>query len=167
MRKVIADAYESKALWTTDWDAVQLQSLPPPPSSLLNGLKRKPLESATHGKKAKKAHTTTSSSNKSLNYDHDQSALNRRAQRFSREHQIERDKESNFTNSLSTPSLPSSNARTPDPSEPENLNWENMRIVGTCTELFKDYLRLTSVRLALVFAPTDRTSVSRNLNRRR
>lgn len=25
MRKVIADAYESKALWTTDWDAVQLQ----------------------------------------------------------------------------------------------------------------------------------------------
>ncbi|TFK97742.1 SAC3/GANP/Nin1/mts3/eIF-3 p25 family-domain-containing protein [Pterulicium gracile] len=147
MRKVIADAYESKALWTTDWDAVQLQSLPPPASSFINGLKRKPLETTTHGKKAKKSHTTassTSSTPRSLNYDHDQSALNRRAQRFSREHQIERDKESNLTSSISALSLPSSNGRTPDPSEPENLNWENMRIVGTSTELFKDYLRLTS-----------------------
>jgi hypothetical protein len=151
LRKVIASAYETKSLWTTDWDALQLESLKPPPSPFSNGLKRKSFETTYHGKKAKKASTSTSKT--PINFS-DQTALDRRTQRFQREHQLEKIKKSrpdtsNTASGSSTPTLTYPHGQRRESEQELEFDLEKLRIVGTCTSLFKDYLRLTSARQSL------------------
>ncbi|EKM81933.1 hypothetical protein AGABI1DRAFT_112122 [Agaricus bisporus var. burnettii JB137-S8] len=170
LRQVIADAFAAHTLWTTDWEAVHLKSLAPKPALNFSNLKRKNLSENNQpplSKKAKKAlklaqHaqvSTGSHSSSVLDYN-DQLALNRRAERFQREHELERMKSlklapgkvpSNNGNGYSygngRATTLSSNRSTP-PDEPEAdpnvLDWDRHTIVGTCTDTFKDYLRLTS-----------------------
>ncbi|KAG6334605.1 hypothetical protein ID866_4481 [Astraeus odoratus] len=95
----------------------------------------------------------------------DQAALNRRAERFQREHEIERQKNlrsqqqtqqgaalkanpqgAHLLNRIwraDSPSTPGSNPDDPE-ADPNVPNWDRHTIVGTNQELFKDYLRLTS-----------------------
>ncbi|KZT09923.1 uncharacterized protein LAESUDRAFT_734984 [Laetiporus sulphureus 93-53] len=156
LKQVIADAFSHKTLWTTDWAGVQLQSLlpKPPPTFTTNfNLKRKndgsPLSS---GKKFKKTSILKNAAPSSLD-PNDVTALNRRAARFQREHEIERRKglsahsglapssySSVFTSRVSTPMY---NADDPE-ANPSVPNWDKHTIVGTSQEIFKDYLRLTS-----------------------
>ncbi|KAI9464164.1 SAC3/GANP/Nin1/mts3/eIF-3 p25 family-domain-containing protein [Boletus coccyginus] len=157
LRQVIADAFTAKTLWTTDWAGVQLQSLLPKP---LSTLKRKINEPHATSKKAKKA---AMQKNVTTTLDlGDQAALNRRAERFQREHEIERQKSLRINGSQSTLKANSQGAHLlnriwradspstfgPNPDDPEadpNVpHWDRHTIVGTNPELFKDYLRLTS-----------------------
>ncbi|KAI0741552.1 SAC3/GANP/Nin1/mts3/eIF-3 p25 family-domain-containing protein [Daedaleopsis nitida] len=163
LKQVIADSFAAKSLWTTDWAGVQLKSLlPRPPPTLLStsSLKRK-LNDSTHAsnKKTKKNAMSKTSSSSALDPD-DLAALNRRAARFQREHEIERQKSwrqpSNHSSSSSygthaNSHLYKSRSGTPathDGDEPETNtnvpNWDRFTIVGTSQEIFKDYLRLTS-----------------------
>ena len=113
----------------------------------------------------------------------DRAALNRRAERFRREHEIEKQKQNGgggqasslrasqrnahpFVN-LSRSATPFANADDPE-ADPVSVlsksplmmthhtavlflqnvpNWDQHTIVGTSQEIFKDYLRLTSVRV--------------------
>ncbi|EMD38887.1 hypothetical protein CERSUDRAFT_112615 [Gelatoporia subvermispora B] len=158
LRQVISDAYVSKTLWTTDWAGVQLQSLLPKPFPTINSfnnLKRKIHDgTATSNKKTKKSSISKSASSGASDFN-DVAALNRRAARFQREHDIERQKNlrTNGQGYLASPSaahLFQSRSATPsfDADEPEvNANvpgWDRFTIVGTSREIFKDYLRLTS-----------------------
>ncbi|KAH9933307.1 SAC3/GANP/Nin1/mts3/eIF-3 p25 family-domain-containing protein [Fomitopsis serialis] len=161
LRQVIADAFVNKTLWTTDWGGVQLQSLlpkPPPSLNALNSLKRKcdclsrNETSLSTNKKVKKTTFNKTSSSNTFN-PNDAAALNRRAARFQREHDLERQKGLHgqtghahspyshvFANRSATPSFdgdaPEMNTNVP--------NWDKHTIVGTSREIFKDYLRLTS-----------------------
>ncbi|KAH9840209.1 SAC3/GANP/Nin1/mts3/eIF-3 p25 family-domain-containing protein [Rhodofomes roseus] len=161
LRQVIADAFVNKTLWTTDWGGVQLQSLMPKPPPTLNSLnslsslKRKLNEthlSTTTTKKVKKTFNNKPPSSSSFDTN-DVAALNRRAARFQREHDLERQKGLHgqtghahspyshvFGNRSATPSFdgdaPEMNVNVP--------NWDKHTIVGTSKEIFKDYLRLTS-----------------------
>ncbi|KAF9245278.1 SAC3/GANP/Nin1/mts3/eIF-3 p25 family-domain-containing protein [Melanogaster broomeanus] len=159
LRQVIADAFTAKSLWTTDWAGVQLQSLLPKAPPTLGTLKRKMNEPQSTSKKAKKAAMKNAANTLDLG---DQAALNRRAERFQREHEIERQK--GLRNNGSSSALkagpqgahlfnriwradsPSTFAPNPDDPEanPNVPNWDRHTIVGTSQELFKDYLRLTS-----------------------
>ncbi|KAH9939138.1 SAC3/GANP/Nin1/mts3/eIF-3 p25 family-domain-containing protein [Amylocystis lapponica] len=160
LRQVIADAFVNKTLWTTDWAGVQLQSLLPKSSQSLssfNTLKRKINDGmATSNKKIKKSTIGKSVSQNALD-PNDMAALNRRAARFQREHDIERQKgarahhnhaplHSNYSNSHVLHSR--SNTPAFDGDEPEAKssmpNWDRFAIVGTSQDIFKDYLRLTS-----------------------
>ncbi|KAI0084493.1 SAC3/GANP/Nin1/mts3/eIF-3 p25 family-domain-containing protein [Irpex rosettiformis] len=163
LRKVISDSFLHKTLWTTDWNGVQLQSLLPKPTPTLNGftsLKRKhndptstwgtPNNNTGH-KKQKKTSISKQPPARALD-PNDHAALSRRAARFQREHEIERQKQ------LHAGSVhPASqhhhyyHVRTPIPGTPDDPevdpnvpNWDRFTIVGTCQEKFKDYLRLTS-----------------------
>ncbi|KAF8449072.1 SAC3/GANP/Nin1/mts3/eIF-3 p25 family-domain-containing protein [Boletus edulis BED1] len=165
LRQVIADAFTAKTLWTTDWSGVQLQRcrfsssrylLPKP----LPTLKRKINELQATSKKAKKA-AMQKNATASLDLG-DQAALNRRAERFQREHEIERQKNMRTNGNQSTLKANSQGAhlldriwRADSPStfgpnlddpeaDPNVPNWDRHTIVGTNQELFKDYLRLTS-----------------------
>ncbi|TFK51667.1 hypothetical protein OE88DRAFT_1698738 [Heliocybe sulcata] len=152
LRKVISDAFNSKSLWTTDWGGVQLQSLIPKPTPTLNILKRKIHDPPTPSKKAKK--NALKNANTASDYS-DQAALQRRAARFQREHEIERQK--NYSNGghisfrtshsnshlFSQSPIPFGNGDEPE-ADPNVPNWDRFTIVGTSQELFKDYLRLTS-----------------------
>ncbi|KIK61600.1 hypothetical protein GYMLUDRAFT_996089 [Collybiopsis luxurians FD-317 M1] len=154
LRQVIADAFAAHTLWTTDWNGVQLQSLLPKPTP---NLKRKLNDSVPVNKKAKKAslkQVTTGTA--SLDLD-DQNALKRRAERFQREHEIERQKSlsslkanSHNAHLFSNNSWNSSRSASPfGPSDepeadPNVIDWDRFTIVGTSKELFKDYLRLTT-----------------------
>lgn len=132
LRQVISDAFSAQTLWTTDWQAVQLQRCctvrPPlpthsfsfpcpslilkPPPTIAN-LKRKrckfqhsscvpkprpaihltsfiSVESTSPTKKSKKTPIGKHSTGKEGWDLQDQTTLNRRAERFQREHQIER-----------------------------------------------------------------------------
>ncbi|KAG9312943.1 SAC3/GANP/Nin1/mts3/eIF-3 p25 family-domain-containing protein [Chiua virens] len=156
LRQVIADAFTAKTLWTTDWAGVQLQSLTPKPPPTL---KRKISEYQPTGKKAKKAAIKNATSTLDLG---DQATLNRRAERFQREHEIERQKNLRINGSQSvlransqgvhllnriwradSPSTFGSNPDDPE-ADPNVPHWDRHTIVGTSQELFKDYLRLTS-----------------------
>ncbi|EGN92191.1 hypothetical protein SERLA73DRAFT_191437 [Serpula lacrymans var. lacrymans S7.3] len=156
LRQVIADAFTAKTLWTTDWTAIQLQSLAPKPA-----LKRKINDSPVMNKKSKKNAMKNAASH--VTDMNDQAALNRRAQRFQREHEIERQKSFRGNGSqLSVTANPQNahlfnriHARSMSPSpyggnpddpeaDPNVPNWDKFTIVGTSQELFKDYLRLTS-----------------------
>ncbi|TFK39401.1 SAC3/GANP/Nin1/mts3/eIF-3 p25 family-domain-containing protein [Crucibulum laeve] len=157
LRQVIADAFAAHTLWTTDWAGVQLKSLLPKPAINLNNLKRKTLDTPGSSKKAKKAAKNASNA---VDFN-DQAALNRRAQRFQREHEIERAK---LNGGVATMSLKSnqqnghlfknrvlgSRSASPftaadDPeADPNVMEWDRFTIVGTSREIFKDYLRLTS-----------------------
>jgi hypothetical protein len=110
-------------------------------------------------KKAKKAmqkHASTAYGTTSTD-PNDQAALHRRAQRFQREHELERNKNTRnggqtffkenhqTVNRFQNLALVS---RSISPDEPEGdpnvIDWDRFTIVGTSQELFKDYLRLTS-----------------------
>ncbi|KAF9221368.1 hypothetical protein BS17DRAFT_797160 [Gyrodon lividus] len=160
LRQVIADAFTAKSLWTTDWVGVQLQSLLPKAPPMLSTLKRKMNEQPTTSKKAKKAAMQKNATN-TLDLG-DQAALNRRAERFQREHDIERQKSlrnngsqgafkagpqgAHLFNRIWRADSPSTFGPNPDDPEadPNVPNWDRHTIVGTNQELFKDYLRLTS-----------------------
>ncbi|KAG8220903.1 SAC3/GANP/Nin1/mts3/eIF-3 p25 family-domain-containing protein [Butyriboletus roseoflavus] len=157
LRQVIADAFTAKTLWTTDWAGVQLQSLIPKP---VPTLKRKMNEPQAISKKAKKAAMQRNASN-TLDLG-DQAALSRRAERFHREHEIERQKSlringsqtgfrtntqgAHLLNRIWRADSPSPFGPNPDDPEadPNVPSWDRHTIVGTNPELFKDYLRLTS-----------------------
>ncbi|KIJ62046.1 hypothetical protein HYDPIDRAFT_136967 [Hydnomerulius pinastri MD-312] len=163
LRQVIADAFTAKTLWTTDWAGVQLQSLMPKAPPTLNNLKRKIHDPPATSKKAKKALQKNAANTIDLG---DQAALNRRAERFQREHEIERQKSlgkhdnhhghggalksnpqgAHLFNRIWRADSPSTFGPNPDDPEadPNVPNWDRHTIVGTSQELFKDYLRLTS-----------------------
>ncbi|KAK7687971.1 hypothetical protein QCA50_009190 [Cerrena zonata] len=166
LRKVISDSFMDKTLWTTDWNGVQLQSLIPKPAPSLNtfnGLKRKhggfDSTASTSNKKTKKekSYNNKTSSHNSVDLN-DQAALNRRAARFQREHELERQKQNGAPSvalahrqfahlSISRSNTPSSSSSwfgdEPE-GDPNVPNWDKHTIVGTSQEVFKDYLRLTS-----------------------
>jgi hypothetical protein len=164
LRQVISDAYSSKTLWTTDWAGVQLKSLLPKPMPIMSNhsFKRK-LDSPTgQSKKAKKHQANKYAAALALDVG-DRAALNRRAERFRREHELEKQKQNGgggqasslrthqrsahpFVN-LSRSATPFANADDPE-ANPNVPNWDQHTIVGTSQEIFKDYLRLTSVRIA-------------------
>ncbi|KAF9054572.1 SAC3/GANP/Nin1/mts3/eIF-3 p25 family-domain-containing protein [Panaeolus papilionaceus] len=166
LKQVIAEAFSARTLWTTDWNGVQLQSLLPKPVPTFNALKRKSMElpGNAQSKKAKKAAAKNQAANIGYNsgysIDIEQAALNRRAERFQREHELERTKASRngagqsslkgnhqnvhlFKNSKS--SSPYGTSATDEPEgDPNVIDWDRFTIVGTSQEIFKDYLRLTS-----------------------
>jgi len=167
LRKVIADSFVNKTLWTTDWDGVQLQSLlpkPPPTLGNISTLKRKHNDATNNwgtlnqaSKKSKKNNMSKHAPPNALD-PHDHAALSRRAARFQREHEIERQKSlHSSSSSLSfhppsqyhhfsrsgTPGTPLLNPDDPE-GDPNVPNWDRYTIVGTSQEKFKDYLRLTS-----------------------
>ncbi|PCH44375.1 hypothetical protein WOLCODRAFT_138966 [Wolfiporia cocos MD-104 SS10] len=156
LRQVIADAFVNKTLWTTDWDGVQLQSLlpkAPPVINPLNNLKRKfndaQTTAGTGNKKMKKGPIGKNMGTNALD-PNDMAALNRRAARFQREHEIERRKglAGHAHNPYSHASAPRADPMPMDLDEPEANgnapNWDRFTIVGRSQEIFKDYLRLTS-----------------------
>ncbi|KAI0319631.1 SAC3/GANP/Nin1/mts3/eIF-3 p25 family-domain-containing protein [Amylostereum chailletii] len=154
LRKVISDAFNSQTLWTTDWKGVQLQSLLPKALPTSNSLKRKFTDGTPNGKKSKKSQISKSATSNALDVN-DQAALNRRAERFRREHEIEQQKMRGGQTSLKTnpksahlymtsrSGSPSVNTDDPE-ADPNVPNWDRHTIVGTSREIFKDYLRLTS-----------------------
>ncbi|KAJ7576866.1 SAC3/GANP/Nin1/mts3/eIF-3 p25 family-domain-containing protein [Mycena floridula] len=173
LRQVIADAFSSNTLWTIDWAGVQLQrfcelrlpflsfmpsSLLPKQSLNFNNLKRKPLDTPSPTSKKSKKHKQNS--NTAAGDPNDQAALSRRAERFQREHELERQKSqrggpnplkanhhnAHLFNSSYDRSLSPSGGNTSFDSEadPNVIDWDRFTIVGTSQEIFKDYLRLTS-----------------------
>jgi len=154
LRKVISDAFNSQTLWTTDWEGVQLQSLLPKPSPSFGSLKRKSNDGSGGSplnKKSKKSSIIKNSASNALD-PNDQAALNRRAERFQREHQLERQKRDGQSSFKNTQHNAHHRTFSPSPfgnvDEPEGdldtQDWDRFAIVGTSRELFKDYLRLTS-----------------------
>ncbi|KAH9993705.1 SAC3/GANP/Nin1/mts3/eIF-3 p25 family-domain-containing protein [Russula compacta] len=160
LRQVISDAYSSKALWTTDWAGVQLKSLLPKPMPIMSShsLKRKLDSPTSQSKKAKKNQANKSAAVLALDVG-DRMALNKRAERFRREHELEKHKQNGgggqasslranqrnahpFVN-LSRSATPFANVDDPE-ADPNVPNWDQHTIVGTSQEIFKDYLRLTS-----------------------
>ncbi|CAL1714957.1 unnamed protein product [Somion occarium] len=122
--------------------------------SPLNNLKRKHNENIANvaSKKTKKT-----AIGKNVGYNAldptDEAALHRRAARFQREHEIERQKTGSPSNYAQTrrqlAHLSLSRANTPSfgdepEADPNVPNWDRHTIVGTSQEIFKDYLRLTS-----------------------
>ncbi|KAJ7746886.1 SAC3/GANP/Nin1/mts3/eIF-3 p25 family-domain-containing protein [Mycena maculata] len=156
LRQVIADSFASHSLWTTDWAGVQLKALLPQPVPQFNtNLKRKNHENLPASKKKKASKTHTSSPALDPN---DRAALDARAQRFQREHEIEREKtrvggqaslKANyqtshlFSGSNSRAASPFGQSDDPD-ADPNVMDWDRHTIVGTSKEIFKDYLRLTT-----------------------
>ncbi|CAK5267526.1 unnamed protein product [Mycena citricolor] len=146
LRQVIADSFAAHELWTTDWEAVQLKALQPKPPPQIN-LKRKLQDITPISKKAKKAQKN----NTPLLDPDDRAALDKRAQRFQREHDIEREKGRNAGSSLRANqnnshlfSHPRSESPMDQDANPNVMDWDRHTIVGTSTEKFKDYLRLTT-----------------------
>ncbi|KAG6854017.1 hypothetical protein C0991_011504 [Blastosporella zonata] len=110
-------------------------------------------------KKAKK--NALKNANASRTFDiNDQSALNLRAQRFQREHELERTKHLRESGqnalkanqntahlfrdmTLSRSESPYGGADDPE-ADPNVLDWDRFTIVGTSQDIFKDYLRLTT-----------------------
>jgi len=123
LKKVISEAFAAQALWTTDWAAVQLQSLQPKPPPVLNSLKRKTTEHPTSSKKAKKAqkhlqnmgaygYPTTTTTASSAFDPNDQAALERRAARFAVEPERKKTLQVSGGSGISNgagPSLPKAN----------------------------------------------------------
>ncbi|KAF9462957.1 SAC3/GANP/Nin1/mts3/eIF-3 p25 family-domain-containing protein [Collybia nuda] len=159
LREVIADAFAAHTLWTTDWVGVQLKSLlPKPVPSFTNNLKRKTNENTTANKKAKKNALKQAANLQRALDPNDQAALNRRAERFQREHELERTKHlriggpaslkanqhhAHLFNNLSRSGSPSGGSDDPE-ADPNVIDWDRATIVGTSQEIFKDYLRLTT-----------------------
>ncbi|KAL1746823.1 SAC3/GANP/Nin1/mts3/eIF-3 p25 family-domain-containing protein [Schizophyllum fasciatum] len=154
LKQVIHDAFVTKSLWTTDWAGMQLQSLIPKPMPTVNNLKRKKanhvLEPPVTKKQKKNNAFKKAEAVRNADFN-DRAALDRRAQRFQREHEIERQK--NLTSQTASLTLgpharyahPQPFDNTPEPEgDPNVMDWDKHTIVGTNTELFKDYLRLTS-----------------------
>ncbi|KAG6918997.1 hypothetical protein DXG01_010236 [Tephrocybe rancida] len=131
----------------------------PTPSFNNNGLKRKTNDLAVSNKKAKK--NAQKNANATRTFDvNDQTALNLRAQRFQREHELERTKHLRSNGqgalranqntvhlfkdmTLSRSGSPYGGADDPE-ADPNVIDWDRFTIVGTSQEIFKDYLRLTT-----------------------
>ncbi|KAF7308675.1 PCI domain-containing protein [Mycena chlorophos] len=155
LRQVIADSFAAHTLWTTDWAGVQLKALQPqPPLQFTNNtLKRKSHENSPSSKKAKKMLKPTPSTSSTFD-PNDRAALDKRAQRFQREHDIEREKARGGGQSALRAnhsashlfSAPTSRHASPfgQSDDPSGIDWDKYTIVGTSKEIFKDYLRLTS-----------------------
>lgn len=160
LRQVISDAYSSKTLWTTDWAGVQLKSLLPKPMPIMSNhtLKRRLDTPTGQSKKSKKNQANKSAAAFALDVG-DRATLNRRAERFRREHELEKQKHNGgggqasslrnnqrtahpFVN-ISRSATPFANADDPE-ADPNVPNWDQHTIVGISQEIFKDYLRLTS-----------------------
>ncbi|KAF7370841.1 PCI domain-containing protein [Mycena sanguinolenta] len=152
LRQVIADAFAAHTLWTTDWAGVQLKALLPQPQPQFNTANLKPTKNSPANKKVKKA----LKNNTSFDPD-DRAALDKRAQRFQREHQIEREKsrlgaQGSLQANYNTSHLFDANSRSASPfgqsddpeADPNVMDWDRHTIVGTSKEIFKDYLRLTT-----------------------
>ncbi|KAK7056204.1 hypothetical protein VNI00_002756 [Paramarasmius palmivorus] len=139
------------------WYSIDFESsslLPKPTPTL----KRKLNESPQANKKAKKSsvkQVTHGTASLDLN---DQVALNRRAERFQREHEIERQRSLRnnqaplkanvhnahlFSRTSSRSASPFGSADDPE-ADPNVIDWDRHTIVGTSREIFKDYLRLTT-----------------------
>ncbi|KAJ6624970.1 SAC3/GANP/Nin1/mts3/eIF-3 p25 family-domain-containing protein [Mycena sp. CBHHK59/15] len=166
LRQVIADAFAAHTLWTTDWAGVQLKALLPQPPPQFNTttnttLKRKNHDNTPVSKKAKKAalkHASAAAPVPALD-PNDHAALDQRAKRFQREHELERQKtrpggqaslKANYQNAhlfgngaSSRSASPFGQADDPD-ADPNVMDWDRHTIVGTSKEIFKDYLRLTT-----------------------
>ncbi|KAG5647885.1 hypothetical protein DXG03_007809 [Asterophora parasitica] len=117
-------------------------------------------EAPISNKKAKKNAQKNASTPQTFD-PNDQAALNRRAQRFQREHEIERAKSTknggpqnsqkayqNTTQrfrdmTLSRTGSPFGAADDPE-ADPNVIDWDRHTIVGTNQEVFKEYLRLTT-----------------------
>ncbi|KAF9477776.1 hypothetical protein BDN70DRAFT_907106 [Pholiota conissans] len=159
LKQVISDAFAAHTLWTTDWAGVQLKRclfidfyLMPKGPPVFNTLKRKSFDGQqASSKKAKKAASKNATTSYTPIDFNDQAALNRRAQRFQREHELERTKhvrnigqiKSNFSNGARLGS-PYPTASDEPEGDPNVIDWDRYTIVGTSQEIFKDYLRLTS-----------------------
>ncbi|KAF8159789.1 SAC3/GANP/Nin1/mts3/eIF-3 p25 family-domain-containing protein [Crassisporium funariophilum] len=161
LKQVIADAFAAHTLWTTDWAGVQLKSLLPKPVPVFNNLKRKNIENTqAFTKKAKKAAQKNAATAYTTDFN-DQAALNRRAQRFQREHELEKTKGTReggqaslkannqtahiFFNNRTLASGSASPIIVDElEGDPNVKDWDPSTIVGTSEEIFKDYLRLTS-----------------------
>ncbi|KAL5531662.1 hypothetical protein ACEPAG_4539 [Sanghuangporus baumii] len=159
LKQIIGEAYNNKTLWTTDWNGIQLQSLLPKPLPHF-ALKRK-LDDKPLTNKKKKSTSKNNSSHNALD-PNDRLALHRRAERFSREHEIERQKSLRGGNGSSSQVTPpnsnlitrlKSHSRSGSPSlwgndgldgTDRSIDWSKHTIVGTSQQLFKDYLRLTT-----------------------
>ncbi|KDR67967.1 hypothetical protein GALMADRAFT_257486 [Galerina marginata CBS 339.88] len=160
LKQVISDAFAAHCLWTTDWAGVQLKSLLPKPPPVFNNLKRKSIENnVPNTKKAKKALYKNNAAAYTTTDMNDQAALSRRAERFQREHELERTKHSrsagavkaNYqhahlfnSRTLSSRSGSPHTANDEPEGDPNVIDWDQYTIVGTSQEIFKDYLRLTS-----------------------
>ncbi|KAI5121498.1 hypothetical protein M0805_006535 [Coniferiporia weirii] len=159
LKQVISEAFSKKTLWTTDWNGVQLQSLMPKLPPQMN-FKRKLEDKPASNKKKKAANKSNVSYSGSLDLN-DQAALNKRAERFQREHEIERQKSQRGGQGSSQVTHAHSNlitriqssSRSGSPSSwgsgiiegnDRSLDWDKYTIVGTSQQLFKDYLRLTT-----------------------
>ncbi|KAF9522675.1 SAC3/GANP/Nin1/mts3/eIF-3 p25 family-domain-containing protein [Crepidotus variabilis] len=153
LKQVIGEAFSAHTLWTTDWAGVQLKSLLPKPAITFNNLKRKSFDAPNNtNKKAKKLAGKNSPYTSTTDYG-DQLALNKRAERFQREHELEKTKHlrighQNANRSLNNSGTTRSSSVYSGNDEPEGdpnvIGWDRYTIVGTSQELFKDYLRLTS-----------------------
>ncbi|KZP26628.1 hypothetical protein FIBSPDRAFT_909162 [Athelia psychrophila] len=154
LRAVIAEAHGNGTLHTIDWGGMQLRSLMPKPPSLKRKSNDSPIITS---KKAKKNALKASQSAPSALDFNDQVALNRRAQRFQREHEIEKMKTSTSYGGYGGYQAVSNTSNTygnknswgndgfEDPNaDPNVIDWDRYTIVGTNQEIFKDYLRLTS-----------------------
>ncbi|KAF8899596.1 SAC3/GANP/Nin1/mts3/eIF-3 p25 family-domain-containing protein [Gymnopilus junonius] len=158
LKQVISDAFAAHTLWTTDWAGVQLKSLLPKLPPTLGNLKRKSIENAVPAtKKAKKALYKNATAAYTTSDINDQAALNRRAERFQREHELERTKLSRSAGAikanqhysyvygnLSRSGTPYAATGDEPEADPNVIDWDRATIVGTSQEIFKDYLRLTS-----------------------
>ncbi|KAJ7173797.1 SAC3/GANP/Nin1/mts3/eIF-3 p25 family-domain-containing protein [Mycena filopes] len=154
LRQVIADAFAAHTLWTTDWAGIHLKALlPQPPPQFNANLKRKNHDNSPVSKKVKKAMKNNPAPALDPN---DRAALDKRAQRFQREHEIEREKsrvggqaslKANYSTSYlfngSRSASPFGQSEDPD-ADPNVMDWDRHTIVGTSKEIFKDYLRLTT-----------------------
>ncbi|EJD48006.1 hypothetical protein AURDEDRAFT_113261 [Auricularia subglabra TFB-10046 SS5] len=162
MKKVISDSFTTGTLWSTDWNNVKLQTLQPKPLSF--SLKRKmndtPVATHTNNKKAKKNKQMAAPA---FDTEAEQLAKARRAQRFEREHEIERQRANGSYSSLAdrvnslsfTPTHVKKNAAKRNmygsfngddngDGDSRPMDWERFRIVGRSQDTFKHYLRLTS-----------------------
>ncbi|KAF8517983.1 SAC3/GANP/Nin1/mts3/eIF-3 p25 family-domain-containing protein [Hysterangium stoloniferum] len=150
MKKVIQQHSVAGDMWTFDWSTLKLQSLEPKSS-----LKRKFQVEASSSKKGKKA---LKGSNYALDTE-DEIAKAKRARRFEREHEIERQRARNGGVGFrveSEPLFPPYNHSTGQITQgvsdlslepgydPNVIDWDRYTIVGKSNNLFKDYLRLTT-----------------------
>ncbi|KIJ55395.1 hypothetical protein M422DRAFT_199595 [Sphaerobolus stellatus SS14] len=152
MKKVIQEHTLAGDMWTFDWTTCKLQCLEPK-----SHLKRKFQTDISSNKKGKKALKGASF----VLDTEDEIAKAKRARRFEREHELERQRarnggvgwrvdteSSSFASSYNQPAFHVAQGVRDislEPGyDPNVVNWDRHTIVGKSTKLFKDYLRLTS-----------------------
>jgi len=180
IKHIVARHYEEGTLETTDWNTVEVKSLKPfVMPKLLSKRKLEPQEpslsftSPRPTKAAKKGNFTNSwdSTNNTSNGVASEAVRQRREDRFAREHEIERQRQTGerpapeYSRHVNAPSsngtslldrmeilhnAPKKKAKyvyqnnVENAYDPNVLNWDRHTIVGRSKELEKPYLRLTS-----------------------